>query len=105
MTGRLICTSPVSVDGLRTLQGLRTFEFVELVCSRGLSRFTNHFSSHARYSVVCTACDRPSNRDAELLWKKTYALLDLCIPEQKREVVPDVLKQLDEDTWEEFGSA
>ena len=42
--------------------------------------------------------DRP-NRDAEFFWKKGYALLDLCIPDQKRELAQDVQKQMESEMW------
>jgi hypothetical protein len=42
------------------------------------------------------------NRDSAFCWRKAYALLDFCIPEDKREATRAALAQLDGEMWEEL---
>lgn len=44
----------------------------------------------------------PPSRDAQFFWKKAYAMLDFCIPDEKREAATDLVKQLDGEMWEEL---
>ena len=45
--------------------------------------------------------DHP-NHDTWALWKKAFAMVDFCIPEQKREAAEEVIKQLDGEMWEDL---
>jgi hypothetical protein len=42
------------------------------------------------------------NRDAEFFWKKAYALIDFCIPEEKREAAASLVEKMNSEMWEEL---